>query len=49
MFGFGASELIVIFFIAFLIIGPKKLPQVARVIGKGIREFKKLMHGLELE
>jgi sec-independent protein translocase protein TatA len=47
MFGLGPSELVVIFIIVFLIFGPKKLPQIARTIGKGIREFKKLMREFE--
>jgi TatA/E family protein of Tat protein translocase len=47
MFGLGPSELIVIFIIAFLIFGPKKLPQIARAIGREIREFKKLMRELD--
>lgn len=47
MFGLGPSELIIIFIIVFLVFGPKKLPQIARAIGKGIREFKKLMREFE--
>lgn len=47
MFGLGLSELIIIFAIAFLVFGPKKLPQVAKVVGKGIKEFKKLMREFE--
>ncbi len=47
MLGLGLSELVIIFAIAFFIFGPKKLPQIARTVGKGIREFKKLMQELE--
>jgi len=47
MLGLGVSELIIIFAIAFFIFGPKKLPQIARSIGKGIREVKKIMRELE--
>jgi TatA/E family protein of Tat protein translocase len=42
MFGsIGMPELIVIFVIALLIFGPKKLPEVGKSVGKAIREFKK--------
>jgi len=42
MFGsIGVPELIVIFIIALLIFGPKKLPEVGKSVGKAIREFKK--------
>ena len=41
MFGIGASELIIIFLFALLFIGPKKLPELAKGLGKGIREFQK--------
>jgi sec-independent protein translocase protein TatA len=36
----GPLELIVVLVIALLVLGPKKLPEVGRSIGKGIREFK---------
>jgi sec-independent protein translocase protein TatA len=36
----GPMELIVVLVIALLVLGPKKLPEVGRSVGKGIREFK---------
>jgi sec-independent protein translocase protein TatA len=40
MFGFGIQELVVILAIAMLFFGGKKIPEIARGLGKGIREFK---------
>jgi sec-independent protein translocase protein TatA len=41
MFGLGMPELLVIFVIALLVFGPKKLPDLGRSIGRAISEFKK--------
>ena len=41
MFGLGGGELLLLGIIALVFIGPKKLPELARGLGKGIREFQK--------
>ena len=37
----GIQELIIIFVIALLVFGPKKLPELGKSLGKGLNEFKK--------
>jgi sec-independent protein translocase protein TatA len=41
MFGLGIPELIVIFVIALVVFGPKKLPDLGKSIGRAMAEFKK--------
>jgi len=46
MFNLGMTELLIILGVALLILGPKKLPELARALGKGLAEFKRATHDL---
>ena len=46
MFGLGAGEILVIGVIALIFIGPKKLPELARGLGRGIKEFQRAKNDL---
>jgi Tat protein translocase TatB subunit len=41
MFGIGLPELLIIMVIALIVIGPSKLPDLAKALGKGMAEFRK--------
>ena len=43
MFGIGMQELIIILVVALIFIGPKKLPDLAKALGKGVAQFKSAM------
>ena len=49
MFGIGIPELIVILGIALLVVGPKRLPEMARSIGRGVRELQRLTQDFKEE
>lgn len=47
MFGIGAQELIIIFFIVLLLFGANRIPEIAKGMGRGIRDFKKATRDIE--
>jgi Tat protein translocase TatB subunit len=47
MFGIGMPELLVILGLALIILGPKKLPEIARGLGKAMREFRRATDDLK--
>lgn len=47
MFGIGSTELLVILVVALIVIGPSKLPQIARGVGKAFGEFKRASNDLK--
>jgi len=44
-FQVGPLELVVVLAIALIVLGPKKLPEVGRSLGRGMREFKDSLSG----
>ncbi len=49
VFNIGASELIVILLIAFLVVGPKDLPKVGRALGRFVRQAKAMVEEVKRE
>jgi len=49
MFGIGNMEIFVIFIAILLLFGAKKLPELAKGLGKGMKEFKKAQNEIEEE
>lgn len=46
MFGIGPMELVLILVVALLVLGPKRMPELARTLGKGLGEFRRASHDL---
>ena len=44
-FGIGATELIILLVVILVVFGPKRLPEMGRSLGKGMREFKDSISG----
>lgn len=44
-FNVGPGELVIVLVIALIVLGPKRLPEVGRSIGNGMREFKESLSG----
>ena len=44
---FGPSEIIFLFILALIVFGPKKLPEIGKTLGKGMREFRKATDDLK--
>ena len=49
MFGLGAQEIMLILLIAVFVFGGEKLPEMAKGLGKGLREFKRAMEQVDNE
>ena len=49
MFGIGMTELLVIFVIGLLVLGPKRLPELARSLGRTLAEFRRASTDLRQE
>src|SRR5512137_133697 len=47
MFGLGFGEIVVILVLALVLLGPQKLPEVAKQLGKGLRDFRKATDDLK--
>lgn len=45
----GPAEILVVLFVALLVFGPKRLPEVGRQVGRGLRELRKLQDSMRRE
>ena len=49
MFGIGMPELLLILAVALIVLGPKKLPEMARALGRGLAEFRRTTDDVKRE
>jgi Tat protein translocase TatB subunit len=49
MFGIGMPELVLILAVALIVLGPRRLPEIARALGKGLAEFRRATDELKDE
>ena len=49
MFGIGVPELLVIMVVALVVLGPKRLPEVAKALGKALAEFRRATSDISQE
>ena len=48
-FGIGIWEILILLLVVLLVFGPKRLPEMGRSLGKGMREFKESVTGKDLD
>lgn len=49
MFNIGFSELLLVLLVAFLVVGPKDLPKVARWLGRAVKKSRRLLNEIKKE
>ncbi len=49
MFNIGFSELLLLLLVAFLVVGPKDLPKVARWLGRAVKKSRRLLNEIKKE
>ena len=47
--GIGVPEVLIVLVIALIVLGPKRLPEVGKSLGRGMREFKDSISGISLD